>query len=274
MVRLMGSSSGKPASAPEPSYVLAARDYADIAHLENPSVIERILSGTRSQGLAYVSALLQSGVSRYVLAGPKVALTAMAIEALTDLSREILAWRKAGTIPEDFSGRPSGYQTWVDLLKEIDSNPVDGERLKAMKAMFLAANQTNATDGQSILAYQLFQIAKTLTSGELLLLKAVFEAYRNSVFGAPTQRVTLDGWAQTMASRLGHGLSTLVIRDSVALEQSGLLNARVVVGSAPHQTNENWVLPVNARITDLGMKFCENIRNYEAVAEPKPGAPL
>src|ERR1700691_2714224 len=119
---------------PESSYVLAARDYADIAHLANPSVIERILSGTRAEGLAYVGALLQSGVSRYVLAGPKVAITAMAIEALTDLSREVSAWRKAGRIPDDFSGRPSGHQTWVDLLKEIDSNPVDAERLRAMKA--------------------------------------------------------------------------------------------------------------------------------------------
>jgi len=141
-----------------------------------------------------------------------------------------------------------------------------------MKAMFLAANQINATDGQSILAYQLFQIARTLTSGELLLLKAVFEAYRNSVFGVPTQRVTLDGWAQTMASRLGHGLSALVIRDSVALEQNGLLSARLVGGSVPHQTNDNWVAPVNARITDLGMKFCENIRSYEAAEETRPHA--
>jgi len=270
----MSGNSDSPVSAPEPTYVIADRDYADIVHLENPSVIEKVLSATRAEAVAYVGALLQSGVPRYVLAGPKVAFTAMAIEALTNLWKEIYAWRKAGRIPDDFSGRPAGYQTWVDLLKEIDSNPVDGERLKAMKAMFLAANQTNATDGQSILAYQLFQIAKTLTSGELLLLKAVFEAYGDSVFGAPTQRVTLDGWAQTMASRLGHGLFTLVIRDSIALEQNGLLNARVAVGPAPHQTNENWVLPVNARITDLGMKFCENIRNYEAVAEPKPGAPL
>lgn len=67
----MGGDPDKPTLQPESSYVLAARDYADIAHLANPSVIERILSGTRSEGLAYVGALLQSGVSRYVLAGPK-----------------------------------------------------------------------------------------------------------------------------------------------------------------------------------------------------------
>src|SRR5579863_761802 len=158
----------------EATYVLAQRDYADIAHLENPSVIERVLSSSRSEATAYVAALLRSGVTRYALAGPHVALTAMAIEALTDLGREVSAWRKAGRIPEDFSGRASGYQTWVDLLREVDSDPVDADRLKAMKAMFFAANEVNATDGESIIAYQLFHVAKKLNSGELLLLRTIY----------------------------------------------------------------------------------------------------
>src|SRR6266849_6749017 len=40
-----------------------------------------------------------------------------------------------------------------------------------MKAMFLAANRIAATDGDSLLAYQLFQIAKRLKSGQLMLRK-------------------------------------------------------------------------------------------------------
>jgi hypothetical protein len=42
----------------ESTFVIVARDYADIVHLENPGVIERILSGSRTEKLAYVSALL------------------------------------------------------------------------------------------------------------------------------------------------------------------------------------------------------------------------
>ena len=79
----------KPAKSADASYVLVARDYADIAHLENPGVVERILSGSRTEKVAYVSALLTSGLSRYSLAGPKVALAAMTVEALTDFGREI-----------------------------------------------------------------------------------------------------------------------------------------------------------------------------------------
>ena len=77
------------ASPAEPSYVLVPRDYADIAHLQNPGVIERILSSSRTEKVAYVSALITSGLSKFVLAGPKVAITAMTAEALTDFGREI-----------------------------------------------------------------------------------------------------------------------------------------------------------------------------------------
>jgi hypothetical protein len=247
---------GKPAILAEPSYVLAARDYADIAHLENPNVIERILSGTRTEGLAYVGALLQSGVSRYVLAGPKVAVTAMAIEALTDLSHEIFAWNKAGRIPEDFSGRPSGYQTWVELLREIDSNPVDAERLKAMKAMFLAANTLNVTDGESIASYQLFQIAKRLASGELLLLRAIYKAYLSQNFNrqATTQ---LQIWAERMAGCVGHGLSALAIHDQRVLVDNGLITP--LLNNPPNEVVKE---ADTGRLTDLGIRFCRNLEEY------------
>jgi hypothetical protein len=80
---------GKPEPPLGPSYVLVARNYSDIAHLENPGVIERILSGSRTQKVAYVSALLTSGLSKFALAGPKVAFAAMAVEALTDFGKEV-----------------------------------------------------------------------------------------------------------------------------------------------------------------------------------------
>jgi hypothetical protein len=268
----MGNDSDKPESAPEQSCVLAARDYADITHLENPSVIERVLSGTRAEAAAYVSNLLQSGVSRYVLAGPRVAFTAMVIEALTDLSREILAWKRAGTIPDDFSGRPSGYQTWVDLLKEIDSNPVDAERLKALKAMFLAANRINATDGESILAYQLFQIGKRLSSGELLLLKAVYEAYQADDIGRGPGR-TLREWANSTSRRLGYQNVSLVLRHERVLVEEELLYPRpkvlgrdVFPPRSAQDLDEAVFEGSTGRITDLGIAFCRNVENYGIAA--------
>jgi hypothetical protein len=243
----------KPVVQPESSYVLAERDYSDVAHLENPSVIERILSASRREATAYVGRLLQSGVARYALAGPKVAFTAMAIEALTDLGKEVSEWRRVGRIPEDFSGRPSGYQTWVELLREIDSNPVDVDRLKAMKAMFLAANRINATDGESILAYQLFQIAKKLSSGELLVLKAA-----RGIHGAPGQLAGAQDWLIKVSDTLGHRVTALVAQQERGLIDNGLISPRI------DQNLRVSLNPNTGRLTDLGLAFCRNIDDYEA----------
>jgi hypothetical protein len=96
--------------------------------------------------------------------------------------------------------------------------------------MFYAVNRINANDVQRILAYQLFQIAKKLTSGELLLLKTVFEAHCSGTFNSVTSQ-KLIGWAQDMAGRAGHGVAALVMRDGLTLEQQGLITARVPLSS-------------------------------------------
>jgi hypothetical protein len=246
---------------PEQSYVLVARDYADIAHLENPRVIERILSSSRTEKVAYVSALVTSGLPRLALAGPKVALAAMAVEALTDFGREVSDWIKGGRIPGDFSGRPSGYQTWVELLQEIDSNPVDAERLKAMKAMFLAANEVNAADAASVLAYQLFQIAKSLNSSPLLVLMSIYKGYLEYLRGPRTGgSVPTRQWREMIAHRLGHKLSVLIERDERRLVEYGLI--------APWtHTNELEVPLMDARMTDLGIKFCQYLQAYQETSK-------
>lgn len=242
----------------ETSYVLVARDYADIAHLENPSVIERVLSRSRSEKVAYVSALITSGVSRLALAGPKVAMAAMAVEALTDFGREVSAWINSGKIPEDFSARPSGYQSWVELLQEIDSNPVDADRLRAMKAMFLAANRINATDGESILAYQLFQIAKSLSSSQLLLLRSVYQGYLEYARGPRTGgSISTLQWRELVAHRLGHKLTALIERDESRLVEHGLI--------APWIRPDELQVPLmDGRMTDAGIRFCQNLETYQS----------
>jgi len=229
--------------------VLVAREYADVAHLENPNVIERILSASRAEKVAYVSALLTSGLPRLAFAGPKVAFTAMAVEVLTDFGKEVSEWIKRGVFPEDFSGRPSGYQTWVELLQEIDTNPTDADRLKAMKAMFLAANRIDASDGQSILAYQLFAIAKKLSSGELLLLRA-----STQIQG--TSPEPIQTWLAKVANAVGHGLTALVeVHERVLVDYHLFL---------PRLDQYLTVPVINGRLTDLGRAFVRNLEQYEA----------
>ena len=93
-----------------------------------------------------------------------------------------------------------------------------------MKAMFLPANEINAADGASILAYQLFQIAKSLTSSQLLLLKSVFNGCQDYLRGAQTGgSVSTLQWREMIADRLGHKLSALIERDERKLVEYGLI---------------------------------------------------
>lgn len=237
------------------SYVLAGRDYADIVHLENPSVIERMLSGTRQEATAYVSDLLRSGISKYIIAGPKVAMAAITVQALNDFWEQVSEWRRQRKLPEDLSGRKRGYQSWVELLREIETSPTDSDRLDAMKAMFLVVNSPDANDGTQILAYQLFQISKKLSSGDLLVLKAAY-ADKGNAKGHESAR----DWLVRTANFLGHGATALIEQHERVLVGYGLLSPRI----NPDQFGNGLaVILENGRLTDLGVAFCRIIENYD-----------
>ena len=105
---------------PEASIIRAPRDYADIIHLADPSVIERVfLSKSREERVQYVLDLLTSGFSKFVLAGPKVAVTLMAQEALTNLINEVSGWIRGGRIPKRIYRQTICVPTWVGFFKKL-----------------------------------------------------------------------------------------------------------------------------------------------------------
>jgi len=123
--------------------------------------------------------------------------------------------------------------------------------------MFLAANDVNATDHASVLAYQLFQIAKGLNSSQLLLLRGVRGWYLDYIRGPRTGgSMATSQWREAMAHRLGHKLSALIIRDEHKLVEYGL----IAPSGDAHEIN---VPLMDARMTDLGIKFCENVETYQ-----------
>jgi hypothetical protein len=69
--------------------------------------------------------------------------------------------------------------------------------------MFYAVNRITATEGKKIAAYQLFQIAKKLTSGQLLYLKASHDMYKTRDFRAG-QLVGSGEWFAKVGKKLGH----------------------------------------------------------------------
>jgi hypothetical protein len=246
------------------TYILKPKDASAIVRLQDPTVIEQILENPLPILAEIVTGYIQTGNGFWGGFGARLAQAALKGRVFEQFGGEFKQLRDKGKIPDDFTEKKFGYQSWVELLMVLDSETPDEDRLEALKAMFYAVNKVEATDGQRILAYQLFQISKRLTAGELLLLRTVFVAYSSGSF-TTSQRVTLLGWACDFANRLGHGLSALIMKDQAVLVDNGLLTSRIDMAAGQYQVNQHWVDNVNARITDLGIRFCENIDEYKSV---------
>jgi len=88
--------------------------------------------------------------------------------------------------------------------------------------------------------------------GQLLYLKACYEIYKA---GASIQgTVNQSEWYSLVGQKLGHKVNSLMDLDAAALADSGLLHRR---GGLDTGLNR-----LHARLTDLGIKFCEEIQTY------------
>lgn len=246
----------------EGSYIIKPKDPSAIVRLQDPTVIQQLLEQPLTVIAESLAGYFSVGNGFWAAAGTRLAQAALKGRVFQQFERELRYLRDKGKIPDDFPEKKLGYQSWVELLTILDEELPDEDRLKALKAMFYAVNKVGTTDAQKILAYQLFRISAKLTSGELLLLRAVFDAYGTGTF-AKSERVTLSGWATDMSNRLGHGLSALVVKDQNALVEQGLISPRIDVATGAHQLQQQWVDMLHARITDLGIRFCENVKTYQ-----------
>jgi hypothetical protein len=202
-----------------------------------------------------VTGALAEGMKGVTASAGRLVQGALKYQLLTQFAREIKYFQEKGRIKEDYAKDKYGFQTWVELLSNIDSDSPDEERLKAMKAMFFSANAINATDGDKVGRYQLFRLAKRLTSGQLLILRAAYELNKQQAF--PRGSMNVDQWLHRVASYLGHGLISLIDYDDQALVDYRLLNLRSNAG--PGSGTDG----TNARLTDLGLRLCEIIESYE-----------
>ncbi len=189
------------------TYVLKKRDVADIIHCGDPSALEAFLDEpTPVIANAIIETFSKGPVA---LVGPAVRIVQGALKGnlFKQFTREVGYFREKGRIDENFGEKKYGFQSWVELLTIIDEDRPDEDRLEALKAMFFSINRVNATDADQILGYQLFQVAKRLSSNELLVVKAVYELVGANRFEAGL--TSFKGWAELVSKHLGHSLARI-----------------------------------------------------------------
>jgi hypothetical protein len=249
--------------AADQSIVLKPREPFDDAILpENKDELAKFMDQPLTAIAETITGALVSGPKSWTLITGHLVQGILKAKLFQQISREIKELRDKGKIPDDFAEKKYGFKSWVELLKVIDEEAPDEEKLEALKAMFYSVNKANAQDKDQVFNYQLFQIAKRLTSGEMLTLHAIYKLYRS---GKCTQGTTekLRDWATKVSNYADHGSVDFVLRHERNLEQEGLITEQVQVGAAPYIRQEQNVWNKDGRITEIGIRFCENIKTYK-----------
>jgi DNA-binding transcriptional regulator of glucitol operon len=234
--------------------ILKPKDPSTIVKLQDPTVIEQLLENPPAVLAELLAGWFSVGNGFMAAAGCRIAQAAFKGRVFEQFGREFKQLRDKGKIPDDFMKGKYGEKSWVELITTLDEEIPDEDRLKALSAMFYSVNKLNLTDGEKIANYQLFQIAKRLTSGQLLLLKVAHERTTEKGF-TPDSPSSANVWLETLARRLGHQIMGLVEQDERVLMQNGLLTGR-------QWSDESGINDNNGRLTSLAFKFCENLKTY------------
>jgi hypothetical protein len=236
------------------SIVITPKDPASIVALQDPIVIEQLLENPPAVLGELLAGWFSTGNGFMAAAGCRIAQAAFKGQVFKQFATEFKYLREKGKIPDDFREKKYGGKSWVELLTVLDDEVPDEDRLEALKAMFYSVNKINTTDGEKIANYQLFQIAKKLSSGQLLYLKASYELFKTSDFrqGATCSN---NDWLGKIGNKLGHNVIGLLDQDDMALIGHGLLRERL-------HPDKSGIVETDAHMTPLGIKFCQNIEEY------------
>jgi hypothetical protein len=240
--------------AQDETLILSPKDPSLIVKLQDPTTIEQLLENPPAALAEMLAGWFASGNGFIAAAGCRIVQAVFKGEVFKQFATELNYLRSKGKIPDNFKEKKYGQKSWVELLTILDEEVPDEDRLEALKAMFYSINKINASDGERIVAYQLFSIARQLSSGQLLYLKASYELLKAKDFRSAG---TLDSrqWLAKVGKNIGHQVLGLLDRDDRALVKHGLLTARLHPDGSGIGEN-------NAHMTDLGIKFCENIETY------------
>ncbi|MGA2887071.1 MAG: hypothetical protein ABSE51_03410 [Terracidiphilus sp.] len=194
------------------------------------------------------------GKNGLFLSGGRIVQALLKGRLFQQWAAEFKKLRETGRIPGDFAEKKYGFQTWVELMTIIDEESPDADRLAALKAMFFAVNKVGATDGERIKGYQLWQIAKQLNSGELLLLRTAYLKRSEFASGVthPNYVSSYSNWASYMAKAIGHDSQGLIDIHEKRPTELGLLTER----------DRSRINGQDARLSELGLMFCANIEKY------------
>ncbi len=219
-----------------------------LAFISNPLKLAEALTG-----------ILTSEKKEWILSAGKLVQASLKFKLLTQLGRELNEYREKGEIKEDYFATNSNQASFNELLEFIDEEVPDEERMKAMKSIFLSSISKNSSEEDERLAYELMQICRNLSSGDILILKANFDLVTDKARPGITVNIgstSAEDWLHTIARQIGHNLPSLVEAREQNLINLALISKRVYQDLSSIRGTQYF------RLTLSGYKLCEFITKY------------
>ena len=177
---------------------------------------------------------------------------------IQQLVSEIERYQSEGKVKMDYMETDNNRMALKEVLKIIDEAPPDEEKFKAIKSLFLCNVEEGASGEDQMLTYQYLLLVNLLNSGEVMVLKAIYNIAKGRSRPAVSLEL-IDGqhrenWYKAIARQAGFNhvpLSELYAEKLMALR---------LIDDAKRQHLD---LRNNNMLTSLGLSVCEFITKYE-----------
>lgn len=241
----------------ETSIVQSPRDYSEVIEQLDSAKLQGLLEEHLTTLVEMVTGAAASGKMGLLVSVGKGVQGLLKYRNFRQFGEEFRRLRDKERIPGDFAEKKYGFQSWVELMTIIDEECPDEERLEALKAAFYAINKIGQGDADVIVEYQLWQIAKELNSGDIILLRSMY-MHVNNRFGD-----TRPAWLANMTKVSGLVIPELLERHEKRLTDMLLMTGRTAVGADLQHGHLSGIDVRNNRLSQLGIRFCKNIETYK-----------
>jgi len=175
---------------------------------------------------------------------------------LSAFLKEWEEFKEKGKIKDDYQYTEQHYNCFQELLDFLDKDLPDEVRFSVLKKIFLVAASEEDTNRDSCLPVQYMQICRNLKSGEVIILKTVFNIANDNDSWAE-RHWSADDWLEKIAQDSGLKFKELVASYEDELIQKNLISLR------EHVDDSGVSIRPYFRLTSLGYELCKYIELYD-----------
>ena len=207
-----------------------------------------------NQIVAGIAGLIASGRGDYIISMGRILQRKRGRHFFTALKEEWNVFVDKGKIKEDYSESEQCEACLQELLDCLDNDSPDEIRFSVLKKLFLSVATEGLSNRDDVLPQQYIRIARTLDSGQVLLLLASLKAARND-------RAVIGRDYGTWLERV-KAYSGLRYTELIQSNEEGLVSKRLLM---PLSSIGGMNPGEHARLTSLGLELCRFIEHYDQV---------